>query len=174
MLTFEQAFELTNKISSTAAYEKDELRLLFDCAMDGPGGRPILEIGAEYGRSTSLLLQVAKERRLAFTIVEIDPKPELIANLRQFKYPYFLAALNSAAYKPSLPLGFLHIDADHDYGSVKCDLEDFVPFCQGWTVCHDYGRESLPGVEQAVDEYLSTWRTFHSRLERTAFAFRQL
>lgn len=174
MLTFEEAFEFTNKVSSTAAYEENELRLLFECAMETPEGRPILEIGAEYGRSTSLLLQVAKERRLFFTIVEIYPKPELISVLNQLNFPYFLAVLDSGQYKPSLPVGFLHIDADHEYGSVKADLEDFVPFCQGWTVCHDYARESLPDVTRAVDEYTATLGRLHQKQSGTAFGFKRL
>lgn len=48
----------------------------------------------------------------------------------------------------------IYIDADHEYDSVKRDLELFLPkVCPGGIIAgHDYHEERWPGVVQAVNE----------------------
>ena len=70
-MTFEQAYEYTSKVGKEDSYTKQELEALWMAATELRCGEAAIEIGAQYGRSTSLLLQAAK-----FTLSDlmvIDP-----------------------------------------------------------------------------------------------------
>lgn len=55
---------------------------------------------------------------------------------------------------PDGELDFVFIDADHEYESVKADIEAWAPKVRrgGLISGHDYGDDDWPGVEQAVKE----------------------
>ncbi len=165
MLTFDTAYAFTSKISSHTAYSDAESRLLFDLAMETPQGGVIVEIGCEYGRSTSLLMQVAMEKQAELHLVEPDPKPELLAMLTSFQYP-FIVYVSKSEDTYGLPdaIDFLHIDGAHEYAAVTFDLNNFVKDVSGWTVCHDFNRESLPDVTKAINEFVH--KTTSARLTR--------
>ena len=155
-LTFEQAYEFTSKIGSHTSYDLAECRLLFTVAMRIPMAGVMVEIGCEYGRSSSILLQVAKARGAELHLVEPDPKPELLAMLRSLEYPFLLNAAKSIdAYALPDYADLAHIDGDHSYEAVLYDLEMVSRFTHGYIICHDYQRESLPEVTRAVDEFLA-------------------
>jgi hypothetical protein len=154
MLTFEQAYEFTDKVSSNTAYELRECRLLFNIAMRIPVGGTIIEIGCEYGRSTSILMQVAKEKSAEVHLVEPDPKPELLTMLRSLHYPFILHVSKSIDAIGIPTYGdFGHIDGDHEFDAVYHDLGLLTRIVKGYIVCHDYKRESLPDVTRAIDEF---------------------
>lgn len=158
MLTFEQAYEHTSKVSSHTAYSEAECRLLFEVAMRTPRGGVMVEIGCEYGRSTSMLLQIAKELGAELHLVEPHPKPELIEMLCNLSYPFILYVSKSGVtYGLPDTFHFLHIDGDHDYEGVMSDLQMFVPFTEGYVICHDFERESLPDVTRAIRSYLFSY-----------------
>src|SRR5438445_8849629 len=73
-MTFDEAMILTRTISSPAAFEDDECHAYFDILMTLPENALIVEIGLEYGRSSSIALQVAKNKKLHY--VGIDPFPD--------------------------------------------------------------------------------------------------
>jgi SAM-dependent methyltransferase len=52
------------------------------------------------------------------------------------------------------PVDMVFIDADHQYGSVKADINAWKRHVRrGGILCgHDYGDPAFPGVTQAVDE----------------------
>lgn len=155
MLTFEQAYEITSQVSSHTAYSEAECRLLFEVAMRTPRGGVMVEIGCEYGRSTSLLIQIAKELKAELHLIEPFPKPELLEMLEKFQYPFVVyVSKSSEAYGLPDTFDFLHIDGDHDYDGVFSDLTTFVPYTKGYVVMHDFERESLPDVTRAVRQYL--------------------
>lgn len=53
------------------------------------------------------------------------------------------------------PTAFLHLDADHDYGPVKEQIEWALPLLSpGGVLCGDDYSHRWPGVMQAVDEIL--------------------
>jgi hypothetical protein len=54
-------------------------------------------------------------------------------------------------------IALLHVDANHDYLSVKSDIESWVPLVQndGWVIFDDYEWALGDGVKRAVDEYIS-------------------
>ena len=53
-------------------------------------------------------------------------------------------------------LEWVHLDARHDYASVKTDIEAWLPKVKagGWLSGDDYNEQKWPGVVKAVDEIL--------------------
>ena len=53
------------------------------------------------------------------------------------------------------PLAFVFIDGDHQYSSVKQDIELWTTKIMpgGIAAFHDYGAKRHPGVKQAIDEW---------------------
>ena len=53
-------------------------------------------------------------------------------------------------------LDWVHLDARHDYASVKADIEAWLPKVQtgGWLSGDDYDDKKWPEVVQAVSEIL--------------------
>ena len=54
-------------------------------------------------------------------------------------------------------LDWVHLDARHDYASVKADIEAWLPKIRkgGWLSGDDYDKEKWPDVVRAVDDSLS-------------------
>lgn len=54
-------------------------------------------------------------------------------------------------------VGLIFIDGDHSYQGCKQDIEKYSPILQegGLLVMHDYACAHVPGVKQAVDEFLN-------------------
>jgi len=68
MLTFDKVMKLTRTISSPAAFEDPECELYWTALSSLPDGSTIVEVGLQYGRSSSIALQVANANRLRSTI----------------------------------------------------------------------------------------------------------
>jgi hypothetical protein len=53
-------------------------------------------------------------------------------------------------------LEWVHLDARHDYESVKADIEAWLPKVKagGWLTGDDYDEAKWPGVVKAVGELL--------------------
>src|SRR6266850_7204124 len=73
-MTFDDAMILTRTVSSNAAFQDPECEAYFDILMSLPENALIVEVGLEYGRSSSIALQVAKDKKLHY--VGIDPFPD--------------------------------------------------------------------------------------------------
>jgi len=72
-------------------------------------------------------------------------------------YPHntmIMGSLVAATEFKDESIGFILIDADHSYGSVKADIEAWWPKIKiGGVMCgHDYDKPHTPGVKKAVDE----------------------
>ena len=159
MLTFEQAMELTRTISSPTAFEDDECRAYFDTLMSLEPDSLIVEVGLEYGRSSSIALQVAKERGLRYHGVDPTPLDEWFELPRVLNFDRWgVAEAKSKDVHCVAPISAILIDGDHSYEGVMADCEHFLPHVMpgGYAMFHDYERESLPDVTRAVDEYLTT------------------
>jgi hypothetical protein len=66
-------------------------------------------------------------------------------------------------------LEWVHLDARHDYASVKADIEAWLPKVKagGWLSGDDYDEQKWPEVVRAVSEALpraSSWSTQQWRL----------
>lgn len=160
-MTFDDAMLLTRTVSSNTAFEDPECRAYFDILMSLPENALIVEVGLEYGRSSSIALQVAKEQRLRYR--GIDPftdHPEIMkswvhlsSGFDGFWVGFTQLPSNEAVVTD--PIHCILIDADHSYDAVLDDLNHFAPYVTsgGYLLMHDYGRDSLPGVYRAAIDY---------------------
>lgn len=164
MLTFEDAYEFTKTVGSHTSFEEEECRAYFDVLMTLPEGSEIVEIGLEYGRSSSIAIQVAKERRLRYCGIDpFEDHPEIkeawrtMAKSISAEYAgVFYGKGGDVEMEPNRVIAAILIDGDHSYEGVKSDCEHFLPHVSigGFAMFHDYQRESLPEVMEAVDEYM--------------------
>ena len=65
-------------------------------------------------------------------------------------------SVNASRLFPDASLEWVHLDARHDYRSVKADIEAWLPKLRigGWLSGDDYDREKWPEVVRAVEELL--------------------
>jgi len=166
---FDEAMELTRTIGSNASYEDEALRMLWHAASGLPIGSVIVETGCEYGRSTSLLAQLAKSRSYQplhlidpFYTYEGTPVLSLVGMLFKVGAPYHLHVMTTAQAYSRLPLliNLVHIDGDHTAEGVEIDCDLLLPrvIYGGYAVFHDYGLDSLPEVKPVVDRFIKSWR----------------
>src|SRR6185437_2373156 len=163
MKSFEEVMTLTRTVSSSTAFEDEECRALYDlCATVSQNGL-VVEIGCQLGRTSSIILQVAKE--IGYTSVHIDPwtvQPDFAASWHQMAWnvdvPHVVLQMRT---DQALELqGFLRgidlllIDGDHTEHGVRIDTRMADRVRTGGILCaHDYGRNSLPDVWKVMSEY---------------------
>lgn len=130
---------------------------------EGPVDR-WLEVGAGIGESATLLLGYPQIKR----VILIEKSPERVRTIKRR-----LAAENDAGrcilHYASSPdaaeeyaddsLDVVYLDAEHDYESVKADIEAWLPKADRFICGHDY-TPAWPGVMQAVDEVFGSVETF--------------
>jgi len=167
-MTFEDATILTRTVSSHTAFEDEECKAYFDILMSLPTNSRIVEIGLEYGRSSTIALQVAKYKGLEY--VGIDPFFEHQDIMHSWcemamnaNWNARLIALRSGDVHLPGPTRCLLIDGDHSAEAVRDDCEQWMPRIPngGYALFHDYKRASMPEVTYAVQSY------FAGRLEWT-------
>ncbi len=164
-MTFDDAMILTRTVSSPAAFEDEECRAYFDILMTLPENALIVEVGLEYGRSSSIALQVAQERQLHYR--GIDPFTNHYQIMKEWLH---LASgfdgfwvgftqLPSNEVFVTEPIHCILIDGDHSHDMVLDDLNHFAPLVtrDGYLLMHDYGRDSLPEVYRAARNYFGSW-----------------
>lgn len=168
--TFAEAFPTIDTIGGF--YEQHELQLLWNAVRGLHTCRGILEIGVEKGRSMAAIALAARSRGFSTKIYAIDnfstyPDGDIAAefwsNMSKIdQFVNMFAQSTSAVKLADLPgsVSFLHIDGGHDYDTVLHDAMKFGPLVHrgGKIAFHDYGRESLPEVKEAVDR----WAKFKS------------
>lgn len=177
MSTFEQAIELTDKVGGRTAYEIEALRGLWTALTLLRPDSNIIEVGCEYGRSTSLLAQAAKNYGHKLTLVDpfTDAKSieGLVRVLRGIGHPFVLCVMTTqeadliGAFPHTIHLA--HIDGDHSRPALELDCKRILPRMprDGIAVFHDYNHDSLPDVKPVVDEFtkgweiIGTWHTCH-------------
>lgn len=132
-------------------------------------GKTVLEIGAFKGRSTVCLAQTALK------VVCVDPfdgraTPKLGPTLKEFQanvkdygnVSWHVGTMDDVGWEMVPEFDLVFIDGDHTYGAVHNDIEWALTLLRpgGHIVFHDYrfgtnGQGFDPGVEQAVNEFLS-------------------
>lgn len=152
-----------------AALEDPEALGLYNCCLAVRAGGIVVEIGSQLGRSSSLLLQMAKE--IGFNSIHIDPYtenarylPRWMETMQKIGCPFTFLCMTSreavaTGLLPALCCGgidLLFVDGDHKYPAVRYDLEIgcFVR-PKGQLALHDYANQGLEGVKQAAGECLS-------------------
>lgn len=139
-----------------------------------------IEIGALYGKSTSVLALASKTISIGKVIsIDIDFDLNRLryfkANLDEFNlWDYVIPVLSNSAQVSKI-LGnvkarLLFIDGGHDYDTVSNDLRLYAPLVVigGCLVFHDYNREY--DVNFAVDEYIVNSGNYSNiTIEKTLF-----
>jgi hypothetical protein len=165
-MTFAQVMALTDTVSSPTAFDEDACRLLYDTLLTIPDESHVVEIGCEYGRSSSLIGQVGKEKRLNMTFIDCfdgEVRESWMAMMTtQVKCAFTLHAVKTANLSQRhLPLSIhlAHIDGDHSTKGVSKDCSAMLPRIAygGYLSFHDYGRDSLPDVKTTVDMFIRSY-----------------
>ena len=171
MVSFEEVMALTRGVSGAEAFNERECAAYFDLATAIPPGSTIVEIGLQFGRSSSIVAQVAKDR--GNTYIGVDPftqPPE--------SGPEWKALMERIGIKPilyemkteELPRGWCQsliylalIDGCHNEREIRIDCAAVLPLVPvGGHVCfHDYGRESLPEVYPTVNAVMAELPEWH-------------
>lgn len=111
----------------------DEQAYLLQLAKNVSDGGQIVEIGSEYGMSTSIFCRGAKPG-VRITSLDIFPGDLLekhLSNLREIGYGERTIPIraNSNTYQwDGGPIDLLFVDGDHSTESVRADIEHFVKF----------------------------------------------
>ena len=188
-MTFEEAMVLTRTINCDGVYSDPELHALYHAAYNAPPVGVFVEIGCEYGRSTSLVAQIAKER--GQELILIDPyvkhfsgapagpvAAKMIETLVDLEVKFTFYRHHSFGVDIFRPIAFLHIDGNHSEAFLANDI---LHFCGnivdgGYVAFHDYGRDEpyTREVKETVDCFISKRSIFKPAfLEGTCIAFRK-
>jgi hypothetical protein len=156
-MTFNDAMQLTRTVSTAAAFSDEEAKAYYEILDSLDPGSTIVEIGLEFGRSSSIALQVAKSKKLYYHGVDPFLTSEALHSWIDMAYavggPFSLHVMNSHRWDPPQPISALLIDGDHEYEAVYQDCLDYLYLvtASGYALFHDFGSES--GVQKAVTEY---------------------
>lgn len=150
--------ERVEKCSHETAFNREEALALYNLCYTIPACANIVEIGVEYGRSTTVIGSVAAERGKYFDFMAVDPEPKF-ANT--YNLPVRVVKMTSKeAYDTYDNLvSLLHIDGDHSYEAVLLDCYMWLTRIRigGYACFDDYGHPGLEGVKKAVDEYMNAY-----------------
>jgi len=168
-MTFDEVYQLVERSSHETAFNRGECEKLWEIAKSLPEDALAVEVGLQFGRSATVIGQAAKEN--GFRFIGIDnwseeysvPAKENIQNvlLGELGLPLEVIVMDSKDAWQELPIArqidLLHIDGDHSYEGVLSDCLVYLPLVKvgGYACFDDYGHDSLPGVFQAVTEYMS-------------------
>lgn len=175
--TFDEVMKLTNLISSETAFDPTECRLYYEtlCQAIYNHGE-FVEVGLQFGRSSSIALQIAKAFGVHYTGIDpfIEPPEAFTA------WTGLLLAvkpMNSTLYVGKsgdfngdhLTASCILIDGDHSEEQVYADADQYIDYLRvgGFLCFHDYQRASLPGVTKAVDRFIADT---HYQIRRVALA----
>lgn len=172
-MSVEEAIRFQRSLESPTAYSERALRFLYEQALKGIAAFPVvLEVGCEFGHSTTVLAHAVRERCAGLvcidpfvTNVESGPGPKFLAAMLKLGYPFTLHVMRTRQtgtwMLPSV-IGFLHVDGGHEEDEVSIDCETLLwrVAVGGRAAFHDYGHDSLPGVMKVADEFTAGdgWR----------------
>lgn len=158
--------DYVEKCSHETAFNKEEAKALYDLASNLPEASNIVEIGVEFGRSTTVLGQVSKERGHKFVAIdawlgEYSPQARKHVEdvlIKEWGLPIRLWSQKSGDVARMYldRINLIHIDGDHTYDGVMEDCKKWLPKVapDGYVCFDDYGHDSLPEVYAAVSDYM--------------------
>lgn len=174
MITFEEIWKLTGPLGHWPTFWEHESGLLYKCLCQLPPNSTLVEIGCEFGRSTSILAQVARDQGHSLTLID----PYINANrensikccadmLKQVGAPYTFHHMRTDEVpldKLPTSIDLLHVDGGHYRAELWYDLTVVAVRVRsgGFLCCHDYGESSQGDVNACVDEFvaLDGWTRF--------------
>lgn len=178
--TFEEVWANTEKVFG--AFEESEAERMYEIAYRLPIDAVMVEIGTFWGRSASVLGQIAMDCGYYLTCVdkfapfpktawwakEGDGRDKVLVNLRNLDIDFTLMAMDSAeaARRFNGDIDLLHIDGDHRYPGVKRDCDIWLPKLKpgGYVLFHDAIKRGHVGVGKAIKPLLEDY-------ENLGFAF---
>lgn len=160
-MTFDEAMEFTRTVGSHVSFEDGECRAYFDILNSLPKDSLVVEVGLQFGRSSSIALQVALVNGLRYHGIDPFTEPreaykEWMAMAASLGVRYRLSIMHSSHAKIGEKIDCILIDGDHSYDAVMDDCRHFLPQVAsgGWACFHDFNRASLPDVTKAVLDYI--------------------
>ena len=149
----------------------DEARQLYEHTSHLPNGSLVVEAGCLFGKSTSVLATVAKEKDHKLYVIDPwvvegqDAKPEFWVNMERIGAADIINFIekdevDAAEDFADKSIDFLHIDTAHDHGHMAAAFKAWEPKMRPWAVvaCHDYGNTVFrDGIKKAADE--AKWLT---------------
>ena len=144
----------------------EEARQLYEHTTKLPKGSIVVEAGCLFGRSTSVLATVAKEKKHKLYVIDNwvvegrDAKPQFWENMKRIgvdKIINFIekCEVDAAGDFEDKSIDLIHIDSAHDYGHMKRAVTAWIPKMKKGSVMafHDYGNPVFyEGVKKSVDE----------------------
>ncbi len=187
MKPFKEIYQIVEESSHEAAFNEAECEAMYNVLNRLQIGADVVEIGLQFGRSTTVIAEVAKYKGFNFTAIDFwvegespEAKAHLLSQKEKHGWNFNLVDADSGplgkAWKE--PIYFIHIDGNHTYEGVKADCEGWLDKVTvgGYALFDDYGHDSLPGVYKAVTEYMDVrpgWE-FQGRYGNKLGIFRQL
>lgn len=173
--TLDDVMSITSTISVFNVLQIVECEAMYEILCELPVGATLIEVGCDFGRSSSLISQVAAAR--GFLTIHVDPWQEFKDRAKQWMenvaercaWHQFIvlhmtteeAAIHIERLTPD-GIDFAFIDGCHDPNVVKRDLEIVALRVKpgGFLLAHDYPSG---GVTEAVDPFVATGWTKHKQ-----------
>jgi len=165
--TFDEMMRLTSTISSYEVFQPAECEVMYDTLLQLPNGATVVEVGCDFGRSSSLIFQLAQAK--SFLTIHIDPWQDYRDRAKQWMevmierctyHPFILLRMTTVEATVHVqrltPYGIdlAFIDGSHDQEVVEADL--FVVASRvnpgGFLTAHDYPSA---GVTEAIDPFVA-------------------
>jgi len=160
--SFEQVMEFTESRTSVAAFELPECRAYYDLLCGLPQRATVLEIGLQFGRSSSIVGQLVGAKN--FNYIGIDPfrnPPESLPEWSRVmsaigcKFTLYCMKTVDVMNLPMFDLAL--IDGDHEPEGITMDCSRVLSLIKprGYALFHDYGHDSLATVKPTVDSIMA-------------------
>lgn len=163
MITFDELWNMTSGIPGS--FTVNEAQELYRIASNLPYNARVVEVGSYYGRSSSVLGQVARQTAMELSCVDkfvtSGPESDVEAAFKRYmdrtRVSYQLIPWHSRRASKLFnrqELDLLFIDGDHLYEAVCEDIETWLPKVKpgAHVLFHDY-NSSWDGVKKAVNKY---------------------
>lgn len=171
--TFDEVMALTSTVSNIHVLAIAECHAMYETLCQLPDRATIIEVGCDYGRSSSLIFQMAKAKN--FLTIHIDPwhreydygtqalkaKQWMEVMCERCAYhPFILLRMETAEAAPFVEkltpngIDFAFIDGAHDTPTVDKDLSIVASRVKagGFLTAHDYPGG---GVSEAIDPFVA-------------------
>lgn len=162
-MTFKEVWEKTDAVRGL--FKREDGVPLYNAARRVPRYGLVVELGALFGKSTTLLAEVGRER--GYAVVTIDcmafsskQAGHLRDNMEKYNNVHIIEATSHAtAGWWNKPIDLLFIDANHQEDGIKEDCEDWLPHIKkgGMVAFHDYYQSQFASVKKQADLHTGSW-----------------